>query len=96
VAPVGGCWGGDVGGAAVATGGTVGAPLLRERWFYTKYATAYKAVAHRQCHQPPWELRVGDFRVFYDINHDDQRVVIVAMGKKTHNRLKIAGEEIQI
>jgi mRNA-degrading endonuclease RelE of RelBE toxin-antitoxin system len=44
----------------------------------------------------PWELRVGDFRVFYDINHDDQRVVIVAVGKKTHNRLKIAGEEIQI
>jgi mRNA-degrading endonuclease RelE of RelBE toxin-antitoxin system len=44
----------------------------------------------------PWELRIGDFRVFYDINPADHRVVIVAIGEKTHNRLTIAGEEIEI
>jgi mRNA-degrading endonuclease RelE of RelBE toxin-antitoxin system len=40
----------------------------------------------------PWGLRVGDFRVFYDINGDDQ----VAVGHKTHNRLRIGDEEIDL
>jgi mRNA-degrading endonuclease RelE of RelBE toxin-antitoxin system len=43
----------------------------------------------------PWELRVGDYRVFYDINHND-RVVVVAVGQKSHNRLRIGGEEIEL
>ena len=30
----------------------------------------------------PWELRVGDFRVFYDIGREDNRVVIIAIGRK--------------
>jgi len=44
----------------------------------------------------PWELRIGDDRVFYDINHDDQVVVIMAVGQKIHNRLLIGGEEIEL
>ena len=44
----------------------------------------------------PWELRVGDFRVFDDINQGDRIVVIVAVGQKTHNRLLIGGEEIEL
>jgi mRNA-degrading endonuclease RelE of RelBE toxin-antitoxin system len=44
----------------------------------------------------PWELRVGDFRVFYDVNIDDQVVEIVAVGQKVHNRLRIGGEEIEL
>lgn len=44
----------------------------------------------------PWEFRVGDFRVFYDIDEDAVRVVIVAVGEKSHNRLKIGGEEIEL
>src|SRR3989442_458362 len=44
----------------------------------------------------PWELRVGDFRVFYDVDRNAQVVVIVAVGQKSHNILRIGGEEIQL
>ena len=44
----------------------------------------------------PWELRVGDFRVFYDIDREGETVVVVAIGQKTHDRLQIGGEEIEL
>jgi mRNA-degrading endonuclease RelE of RelBE toxin-antitoxin system len=44
----------------------------------------------------PWELRVGDFRVFYDVDPDEEQVVIVAVGQKSHNTLRIGGEEIEL
>jgi mRNA-degrading endonuclease RelE of RelBE toxin-antitoxin system len=44
----------------------------------------------------PWELRIGIFRVFYDVNQDDQLVTVVAVGEKSHNRLQIGGEEIEL
>ena len=44
----------------------------------------------------PWELRVGRFHVFYDIDLDKQQVVVVAVGEKIHNVLRIGDEEIQL
>jgi mRNA-degrading endonuclease RelE of RelBE toxin-antitoxin system len=44
----------------------------------------------------PWELRVGDFRVFYDVDRDATLVIVVAVGKKTHNVLRIGDEEMQL
>jgi mRNA-degrading endonuclease RelE of RelBE toxin-antitoxin system len=44
----------------------------------------------------PWELRVGDFRVFYDVDRESEKVAVVAIGWKSHNRLRIGGEEIEI
>ena len=44
----------------------------------------------------PWELRVGDFRVFYDINVEEESVVTLAVGHKVHNKLFIGGEEIEL
>ena len=41
----------------------------------------------------PWELRVGDFRVFYEIT-EPQRVRVLAIGHKQHNDLLIRGERI--
>ena len=43
-----------------------------------------------------WELRVGEFRVFYEVDVDEHRVRIVAVGHKEHNRLFIGGEEIEL
>jgi mRNA-degrading endonuclease RelE of RelBE toxin-antitoxin system len=43
----------------------------------------------------PWELRVREFRVFYDVA-TEQLVIIVAVGVKEHNRLTIGGEEIEL
>ena len=34
-----------------------------------------------------WELRVGDHRVFYDVDTSDQVVEVKAIGHKMHNRL---------
>ncbi len=44
----------------------------------------------------PWELRVGDFRVFYDVDHEDGMVVVIAIGQKVHDNLRIGDEEIEL
>jgi len=44
----------------------------------------------------PWELRVGDFRVFYDVDSTEGQVVVVAVGQKSHNTLRIGGEVIDL
>lgn len=43
-----------------------------------------------------WELRIGDFRVFYRVLLNQQTVVVTAVGQKTHNRLLIDGEEVEL
>jgi len=47
-------------------------------------------------YQMLWELRVGDYQVFYDVSPDSGTVIIVAVGRKDHNRLWIGGEEIDL
>jgi len=46
-----------------------------------------------------WELRFGPrnrFRVFYDLDHQQHVVAILAIGIKRGNRLLIGGEEIRL
>jgi mRNA-degrading endonuclease RelE of RelBE toxin-antitoxin system len=45
-----------------------------------------------------WELRVQDFRVFYDIAIKDERQVvkIKAVGHKEHGVLRIGDKEVQL
>jgi mRNA-degrading endonuclease RelE of RelBE toxin-antitoxin system len=40
-----------------------------------------------------WELRIGLYRVFYDLNLNEQMVTIKAIGWKEHNKLYIRGKE---
>jgi mRNA-degrading endonuclease RelE of RelBE toxin-antitoxin system len=40
-----------------------------------------------------WELRIGNYRVFYDISADQTTVKITAIGSKEHNVLYIRGKE---
>ena len=42
------------------------------------------------------ELRLGDLRVFYDVNENDNAIEVVAVGIKEHNCLRIAGEEFTL
>jgi mRNA-degrading endonuclease RelE of RelBE toxin-antitoxin system len=42
-----------------------------------------------------WELKLGKYRVFYDIE-DDVTVKVAAVGYKEHNELFIQGERIKI
>jgi mRNA-degrading endonuclease RelE of RelBE toxin-antitoxin system len=45
----------------------------------------------------PWELRIGELRVYYEIAEDPGRVVtIVAVGVKDRNRVLIGGKEIEL
>jgi len=43
-----------------------------------------------------WELRVGHFRVFYDVLADESLVKVVAIGYKKGSRLFLRGEEFDL
>ena len=43
-----------------------------------------------------WELRIGKYRVFYEVNDPAQMVSIVSVGHKEHNVLLIRDQEVQI
>lgn len=44
----------------------------------------------------PWELRVGDLRVYYDVEETPEPVVFIrAVGLKERNRVWIGREEIE-
>jgi len=40
-----------------------------------------------------WELRLGDYRVFYNVFPEEGTVTVKAVGWKVHNRLFIRGRE---
>ena len=45
----------------------------------------------------PWELRLGTLRVYYDVEEQpEQRVIIVAVGVKEGNRVRIGGKVIEL
>jgi hypothetical protein len=45
----------------------------------------------------PWEMRVGDLRVFYEVGGETPgTVTVLAVGRKEGNVLRIAGEEIKL
>lgn len=41
-----------------------------------------------------WELRLGTFRVFYEVDSQAMIVWVKAIGWKEHNRLLIRGKEV--
>lgn len=45
----------------------------------------------------PWELRIGNLRVYYDVEHEpDAAVCVRAVGVKERNRVRIGKEVIQL
>ncbi len=76
-------------------------------------ATIFDRVDEQLAHQPtvetrnrkpmrpnpvaPWELRVGDLRVYYDVKEKPERVVtILAVGVKQRNRVIIGDKEVAL
>lgn len=43
-----------------------------------------------------WELRIGQRRVFYDVDTEDNVVTVKAVGWKEHNKLFIRGKEFEL
>jgi mRNA-degrading endonuclease RelE of RelBE toxin-antitoxin system len=44
----------------------------------------------------PWELRIGNLRVYYDIDVEAATVVVLAVGTKERNVVRIGGEVIEL
>lgn len=45
----------------------------------------------------PWELRLGDLRVYYDVHEEPRAMVsVLAVGVKRRNRVRIGREEIEL
>jgi mRNA-degrading endonuclease RelE of RelBE toxin-antitoxin system len=45
----------------------------------------------------PWELRVGALRIYYDVEEDPERKVLIrAIGIKERNRLRIGRKEFEL
>lgn len=45
----------------------------------------------------PWELRVGDLRVYYEVKDDPERLVVVkAVGVTDRDRVRIGREEVEL
>ena len=45
----------------------------------------------------PWELRIGDLRVYYDVEEEPEPVVLVrAVAVKQRNRVRIGNEVIEL
>jgi mRNA-degrading endonuclease RelE of RelBE toxin-antitoxin system len=44
----------------------------------------------------PWELRVGNLRVYYSLREAPKRVVVItAVGVKVRDRVRIAGKDVE-
>ena len=44
----------------------------------------------------PWELRIGSYRVFYEVDNNSVKVIIISVGNKEHNILFIRGKRVKI
>jgi len=45
----------------------------------------------------PWELRIGNLRVYYDVEEQPESVVFIrALGVKQRNRVRIGREVIEL
>jgi len=42
-----------------------------------------------------WELRIGKYRVFYDVDEDERVVTVIAVGHKEHEKLLVRGREVK-
>lgn len=43
-----------------------------------------------------WELRIGDFRVYYDVDEEESVIDIRAIGIKQGNQVRIGGEVVDL
>ncbi len=45
----------------------------------------------------PWELRVGNYRIYFEVQEEPERVVrIVAIGLKVREKVLIGGVEVKL
>ena len=52
-----------------------------------------KIIAMRPNPAAGWELRLGDYRILYDVDETSRAVTIQVIGEKLGNRLLVQGQE---
>jgi len=58
-----------------------------------------KPLTRQVAFEAEWEIRFGPknrFRLFYDIDHEQAVVSVLAIGEKKGNRLFIGGKEVEL
>lgn len=69
---------------------------IKEQLRYEPAVPTRRRVRLRETVLASWELRVGDFRVFYNVVEERATVLIVAVGEKEHNVMHIDGRTFSI
>ncbi len=69
---------------------------IREQLTYEPAAQTRNRKAVREEAPPRWELRIGKYRVLYEVAEDDYTVLVGAVGYKEHNVLYIRGQEVKL
>ncbi len=69
---------------------------IREQLTYQPHVETKNRKPSRDNPIASWELRVGKYRVFYEVDEMARTVSIVSVGHKEHNVLWIRGKEVQI
>ena len=69
---------------------------MREQLTYQPHVETKNRKPLRDNLLASWELRIGKYRVFYEVNETANMVSVVPVGHKEHNVLLIRGEEVQL
>ena len=69
---------------------------IKEQLRYSPHEGTRNRKCLRQNPLADWELRVGSYRVFYDIDETEQLVRILAIGVKERDKLIIEDEEVTL
>jgi mRNA-degrading endonuclease RelE of RelBE toxin-antitoxin system len=64
------------------------------RWFTIRQQRTVLDTVDRQA---PWELRIGDLRVYYETKDEPEPIVtILAIGIKERDQVRIGGERFKL
>jgi mRNA-degrading endonuclease RelE of RelBE toxin-antitoxin system len=69
---------------------------IREQLTYQPHVETKNRKPLRDTPLASWELRVGKYRVFYEVDETASMVSVVSVGHKEHNVLWIRGKEVQL
>jgi mRNA-degrading endonuclease RelE of RelBE toxin-antitoxin system len=69
---------------------------IKTQLFYEPLTQTKNRKPLRQNPLSRWELRVINYRVFYDVDQENRVVEIKAIGAKEHNQLFLGGKEFEL
>jgi mRNA-degrading endonuclease RelE of RelBE toxin-antitoxin system len=74
-------------------------PLADDEWIQLSHQPLAATRNRKERRDNPtarWELRVDKYRVFYEADEQSESVVVVAVGHKDHEQLRIRRQEVKL